>query len=105
MPQYFGSTTPLTGSATFTSPWVVASPEFDLITGTVFADQSGTLNIDQSGDGSHNDFSTSVAVTGGTGTSFSVTIVANYVRLRYVNGATAQTVFRLYPRWRFNTTI
>jgi hypothetical protein len=39
---------------------------------------------------------TATAVSAGTGLKFSVEKVLPYARVRYVNGATAQTVFRLY---------
>lgn len=66
------------------------------ITGTVYSDQAGTLYIEQSPDGTNWDTATSLSVSAATATSFSVEVVAPYARLRYVNGATAQTVFRLY---------
>lgn len=107
--MYTQTTTPLTGSATWTS-----QPRMSLrkpsITGTVFADQAGTVYVDQSFDanaenpataGTANwDTSTSTAVTASTGTSFNVTVVAPYWRIRYVNGAAAQATFRLSAQSR-----
>ena len=66
------------------------------ITGSVFADVAGTLYIDQSSDGTNYDITTTVSVSAGVGTSFSVEVFSPNARIRYVNGATIQTVFRLY---------
>jgi hypothetical protein len=63
---------------------------------SVFADQPGTLYIDQSPDGTNWDVSESISVSANAGQAISREIVARYVRVRYVNGATAQTTFRLY---------
>ena len=63
---------------------------------TVFADQAGTLYIEQSSDGANWDISESISVSANTGQGISREVIGRYVRVRYVNGATAQTVFRLY---------
>lgn len=86
---------PLPASATYTSP-VEFVQRGTQITGTVLADQTGTLNIDQSGDGVNFDYTVSHAVTANTGLGFEQDIVAQYWRIRYVNGGTLQTVFRLF---------
>jgi hypothetical protein len=89
------TTTPLPANGTWTS-----GTESALITGRLvgscFSDQSGTLYIEQSPDGTNWDVVDSFSVTGGSGIGFSVEKVCPYARVRYVNGATAQTVFRLY---------
>jgi len=89
------TTTPLAANATFTST-TQSGGGFARITGTVLADQAGTLNIDQSPDGTNWDVTSSFSIAANTGQGFSVEIVAPNWRLRYVNGATAQTTFRLY---------
>jgi len=66
------------------------------IVGTVFADQSGTLYVEQSPDGNNWDVVDSFPVSANAGLGFTVEKVAPYVRVRYVNGATTQTTFRLY---------
>ena len=71
----------------------------DRIVGTVFSDQAGTHNIEQSFDDTNFDVSTSYTITANDGSGFSEELVAPYVRLRYVNGGTPQTVFRLYSRF------
>jgi hypothetical protein len=63
---------------------------------SVFADQAGTLYIDQSPDNTNWDITQSISVSAGVGQAISQEIAARYVRVRYVNGATAQTTFRLY---------
>ena len=63
---------------------------------SVFADQAGTLYIEQSPDNTNWDISESISVSANVGQAISREIVARYVRVRYVNGATAQTKFRLY---------
>lgn len=94
---YSGSTTILGNAETFTG-FQRPSGNYDTITGTVFASSAGTLNVEQSSDGVNWDKNDSTAVSASTGTSFNVTIVAPYWRLRYVNSATPQTVFRLHAR-------
>jgi hypothetical protein len=87
-------TTALAASGTYTSS------SFDCInrktvTGTVYADQAGTLNIQQSRDGSTYRSLTTIAVVAGTPQGFSVPVYSRYVRANYVNGATAQGAFEL----------
>lgn len=95
MPRFSVNSTPLAGAGVYTSDTMIASAA-DRITGGVFSDQSGTLFIEQSLDNGVNfDLSKSIAVTGGTGTFFSEEVVVPQVRLRFVNGATPQTVFRI----------
>ena len=68
------------------------------ITGTVFADQAGTLYIEQSFDGTNWDKSTSISVSASAGQGFTEAIIAPIARVRYVNGGTNQGTFRLYAR-------
>src|ERR1700747_861454 len=82
-------------------PGYVAQTNYQMtLQGTLFSDQSGTLYIDQGGQGLTQtqyalpidwDSTITVAYTGGTGVSITETIVPPYIRLRYVNGATPQT--------------
>ena len=91
-----GSTvTPLGIGASWTSP-VDSGLNTGRITGSVFADQSGTLYIEQSPDSSNWDVVDSYPISANTGIGFSVEKVAEYIRTRYVNGGVAQTVFRLF---------
>ena len=89
------TTSALAASGSYTSS-SVSTAGFSRITGSTFADQAGTLNVQQSPDGTNWDIVSSFSVSANTGTGFSVELVCPYVRLYYVNGATAQTVFRLY---------
>jgi hypothetical protein len=94
MPRFEATTTVLAGGATFTSGALITDT-YDTVSGVVFSDQTGTCNIEQSTDGTNWDLVTAIAVTGGTGKDINVPLVAPYFRVRYVNGATPQTVFRL----------
>ena len=85
----------LAANATWTSA-VDSSTDTGRIVGTVFADQPGTLYVEQSPDGINWDVVDSFSVSANAGLGFSVEKVAPYARVRYVNGAAAQTVFRLY---------
>lgn len=95
---YIGNVEPLAANGTWTSGSKVTD-RADAITGTIFADQTGTLYIEQSNDGTNWDLSTSVAVAASTGKGFKEELYAPHVRLRYVNGATAQGAFRVYARF------
>ena len=89
------TTTALAASASWTS----ASEEvltFGRITGTVFADVAGTLYVEQSPDNTNWDVVDSWSVSAGAGLGFSVELVGRYVRIRFTNGATAQTTFRCF---------
>jgi hypothetical protein len=97
MPRIESTKTPLAGSAEYSTGTLQAGLA-DRITGSVFADQSGTIFIEQSGDGTSWDISTDYAILASDGKGFSEELVLPYVRVRYVNGATSQTVFRLFVR-------
>lgn len=90
------TTTPLTGGATYTGTWERATRSMVLVQS--FADQPGTLFFDFSTDGSNADSTFPVA---GISATASVPLVqpaavgGRYFRVRYVNGASAQSVFRL----------
>jgi hypothetical protein len=91
------TTTPLDAGSVFTSD-VLNSTGSARITGIVYSDQSSAtdgLKIQQSIDGTNWDYESKFTLTGGSGLAFSVELVAAYVRIRYENGATAQTEFRL----------
>lgn len=66
------------------------------ITGTAFSDVAGNVFVDQGGDGLNWDFTTEIAVSAGVGAEINVTLVDQFYQVRYVNGGTPQTVFRLY---------
>src|SRR4051794_17050593 len=98
MARYIGSTTPLGGAGVW-SDTLQAGRE-DQVVGIVFSDQGGTLNIEHSVDGTNWDVNDApITVAGGTGQAFVRTVYGPFLRLRYVNGATPQTVFRLSARF------
>jgi hypothetical protein len=73
-----------------------SSLETGRIVGLVFSNVSGTIYVEQSGDGLSWDVTDSFSVTGGSGLGFTVEKIAEHARVRYVNGAADQAVFRLY---------
>jgi hypothetical protein len=89
------TTTPLAAGASWTSP-VDSDPATGRIVGSVYADQPGTLCVEQSPDGANWDVVDCFSVSAGSGLGFSVEKVCPHARVRYVNGTAAQTVFRLY---------
>ncbi len=96
------TTTPLTANAVYTGSWLdLGSSGYSYILALVYSDQSGTLYIEQSHDGSTVIRQDSLSYTGGdtSGNLMKVQVMARYVRLRYVNGATDQTTFVLTRRF------
>jgi len=87
--------TPLGANASWISN-VDDDPATGRVTGSVYADQAGTLYVEQSPDGTNWDVVDSFSVSAGSGFGFTVEKVCPYVRVRYVNGTTSQTTFRLY---------
>jgi hypothetical protein len=106
------SVTVLAASATWTGEWKrilylplstdteipVHMPWARYVSGVAFADQSGTLRVQQSNDGSTVHFQEDFAVTAGaTGSAaFLRRIYSPWVRLLYINGAVAQTSFSIF---------
>ena len=72
------------------------SLETGRICGLVYSNVAGSLRIEQSGDGLSWDVIDTIGVTPPEGAKFSVEKVAQHARVRYVNGGTPQTIFRLY---------
>lgn len=69
------------------------------VSGSVFSDQPGTLYVEQSfNNGTNWDVSVAINVVANAGQGFNQPLEAPVARLRYVNGATAQGVFRLFTR-------
>lgn len=85
----------LGANGAYTSDAVVLGV-YDKLVGSVYADQAGTLSIQQSYDGTNWDVASDISVSASSGQGFDVAIVAPNQRLVYTNGATAQTVFRLH---------
>lgn len=97
------TTTPLGGSATYTSASLVECDAYSNICGTCFADQAGTLYIQFSSDGTNVDAESSpIVYVASTLQGFTIPRIAPYTRLKFVNGAAAQATFRLYA-WGDNS--
>jgi hypothetical protein len=91
----FVTTTPLNANGTVTSGNILTAYA-ERVTGTIYTDQPGTLYIEWSSDGGTNwDGQEKIDITGGSAT-IDVSVKAPLMRIRYVNGTIAQTVFRLY---------
>jgi hypothetical protein len=97
---YVSTTTTLAAGGSWTSAWIDclgSMPRAKKIYITCYSDQSGTIYIDYSPDGTNVDGSESISYTGGTTPAIAaVEVKGRYARIRYVNGTTDQTVFRLY---------
>lgn len=94
---YADSTTNLAASATYTgtSRDSGATPAYQVFVARAFADQAGTLYIDDSTDNTTWRAVASVAVTAGECKSLEARVLARYNRVRFVNGAAAQGAFRV----------
>ena len=68
---------------------------FDRITGTLFADQAGTISIKYSVDGINFDGEQTRAYVASELLCIDTANKARFVRVTFTNGAIAQTVFRL----------
>jgi hypothetical protein len=91
------TTTPLLGGATFTGA-IVDILNYSIITVSVFSNVASATNglkIEQSMDGVNWDWDDVYTIPANTGKTFSVQPSAQYFRVRYVNGASAQSSFRL----------
>ena len=95
---YAGTTQTLNANQTWTSNTLNPGPA-DTLNGIVFAAPGGTLNVEQSADGTNWDVGQSITVASGVGQGFSVPVYGPYLRLRYVNGGTNQTAFRIAARF------
>ena len=97
--QYINSTTTLAASVPFTGAArdLTATPRRNRVVARAFADQAGTLFIEQSRDGAiwRSPVGHSVAVAAGETRQLTVDIVTRWWRVRYVNGATPQGAFEL----------
>lgn len=96
------SSTALGISGTFTGPTRDTAADYDggdgaydTIRVQAFADQSGTLNIQQSRDGTTWRTTKTVAAVASTAVTLEDVIVRRFVRVNYVNGATGQGTFEL----------
>jgi hypothetical protein len=95
--SFLGSTTNLTASSTFTgvSLNLGNNHSFNRHRAYAYASHDGTLYMEQSRDGSTWRVTGSIPLTAGQIVQLEDLIVTQYVRVRYVNGATTQTSFEL----------
>jgi hypothetical protein len=98
------TTTPLDANATYYGPARdFSSSRLGFMSALAFSDQPSATNgfyIQQSIDGTNWDLvSGATSVSANTGAAIKVAVVARYARVVYVNGDTAQTVFRLGGRY------
>jgi hypothetical protein len=95
------TTSTLGANATYNSGWIDLESDGNInrILITVFSNVGGTLHIEFSNDSTNADAVQTISYTGNT-TPYIAPIqrVARYLRIRYVNGSTAQSTFRLYVR-------
>ena len=99
--------TPLAGNGTFTGTSVDIL-NYSIITVSVISNVASATNglkIEQSMDGVNWDWDDVYTVPANTGKTFSVQPVAQYFRVRYVNGASAQTTFRLTTILKKNNSL
>lgn len=91
------TTVVLAGAATYIGAAQVCG-SYKTINATAFADQTGTVLIEQSFDPAFGtiDASATSAVTASTPTTLTAARVAPYCRLKYTNGVTIQGTFRAY---------
>lgn len=98
------STTALTGSATFngTARDAIGSgsstggySQWCFFRAIAYSDQSGTLYVDHSSDGATWSAAGQASLTGGTPISLNIPTCAQWYRVRYINGATAQGTFTI----------
>lgn len=90
------SSATLAANATFTGTSQPAAVNAVAITVEVMSDQSGTLQVQESGDAGVNyDYITPWAYTGGVSLSVQLTLTAATFRVVFINGPVAQTSFRL----------
>ena len=91
------TSTPLSGGATFTGTWEDIS-NFGVIVVTVYADQASAtdgLDVEFSSDGTNIDSSDMFTIPADTGKTFSFQCPTQYFRVKYTNGGSAQSAFRL----------
>jgi len=91
------TTTPLLADATFTGEAVMTNG-FGIIYVNVYSDQASATNgliVEQSTDGTNWDFNDIYTIPATTGKTFSVQPSGRYIRVKYINGDTDQTEFRL----------
>lgn len=91
---FIHTTSPLGSNAEYQSNWT-STLEYATVVLTIFSDQAGVLYFQWSADGVNVDLEEPTDCPGNSGRAFSLAVRGRYLRIRYVNGGTAQTSFRL----------
>ena len=98
----YSTTSTLAANASVTSSFIdleLASRTYNYILVTIYSNASGTLYLEFSNDNNNVDAVYTYNYSGGSTPYIQpIARVARYMRVRYVNGSTAQTTFRLYVR-------
>lgn len=89
------TTTPLPADGVFNSGSQSLARALS-ITGSVYADEPGTLVIEQGGDGTHWDITNTFNVPPLTGVAIDVPVVDQFFQVVYTNGNAPQGTFRLF---------
>lgn len=92
------TTTPLTGSNVYTGSWIDCT-QYKTMSVIISTDQSGTLDIELSSDGTNVDKTEQTAITSPGGDDL-VTIISQYMRVKYTNGGVDQGHFRLQTNFK-----
>lgn len=74
--------------------------EWAKLVGSINCSGDATIYIDQSGDKSNVDYTSSWAVTGGTSLAYSTEVVQKYARMRIRNNGADQSIMRAYMNGR-----
>jgi len=91
--------TPLGGGASYTGS-AFSCEQYGKIIGVCFADQAGTLYVDQRSDGVNWDSRETIAYVANDPMGFVVDVMGTEARIVFTNGGVAQTTFRLQVRAR-----
>jgi hypothetical protein len=92
--EAFRDKTPLGINAKYYSP-SLDGLAFSKLSGIVFADQAGELQVEESLDGYDWIQTSKQTITASAGKAFSYDINSRFIRLIFVNGATANTTFKI----------
>jgi hypothetical protein len=85
---------PLGANAKYYTPSMDALA-FSKLSGIIFTDQAGSMQVQESIDGYDWIQTSEQAVTAGVGKAFSYEINSRFIRIIFVNGATASTTFKI----------
>lgn len=91
---------PLAPGGTYTGDWINTTG-IGIVYVSVFSDQDSAIDgciIEQSVDGINADFDDVFTIKANRGKNFAINPHARFMRVRYVNGAIAQTAFRLQTK-------